>query len=116
MMSMAKTVITTDDIDGSANADTIEFSYAGTAYTIDLTKKNRAALEKALKPYIQVAQKTSNGSRRPRTPGRARSRSRSTGTVDLAAVREWAAANHHDVAPRGRISKVVMEAYTAAHG
>jgi nucleoid-associated protein Lsr2 len=114
MALMAKTVITTDDIDGSPNAETVEFSYAGTSYTIDLTKKNRAAFEKALKPYIQVAHKGGARPRRP-TSGRSRRTTRSHSSVDLSAVRAWAAANDHEVAPRGRISKAVMDAYQAAH-
>jgi hypothetical protein len=30
-------------------------------------------------------------------------------------VREWAAANGHDVSSRGRISQAVRDAYDAAH-
>jgi hypothetical protein len=112
---MAKTVITTDDIDGSANAETVEFSFGGTSYTIDLTKRNRAAFEKALKPYIQVAHKKSGRGRRPSTSIRGRGQ-RSNRSADLADVRAWAAANDLEVAPRGRISKAVMDAYSTAKG
>ena len=115
---MAKTVITTDDVDGSANAETVEFSFDGTSYTIDLAKKNRAAFEKALKPWIDAAQKTSSGRGRrtataPTSRGRGR-RARSA-SVDLAAVRTWAADNGHEVAARGRIAQSVIDAYNAAH-
>ncbi|WP_347812773.1 histone-like nucleoid-structuring protein Lsr2 [Curtobacterium sp. PhB146] len=34
---------------------------------------------------------------------------------ELAKIREWAAANGHDVAPRGRTSQAVKDAYNAAH-
>jgi nucleoid-associated protein Lsr2 len=115
MALMAKTVITTDDIDGSPNAETVEFSYSGTSYTIDLTKKNRAAFEKVLKPYIQVAHKTGGRTRRPASGGNRRAKRSNAPVVDLGAVRAWAAANHHEVAPRGRISKAVMDAYNNAH-
>jgi Lsr2 len=47
-MAKTTTVTVTDDIDGSANAETIELSYKGTAYTIDLSKKNVTALERLL--------------------------------------------------------------------
>jgi hypothetical protein len=79
---------------------------------IDLSAKNRAALEKALKPYIAKA--TEQGRRRSR-PGKAtRSSSRSKARTDLAAVREWAKNNGHQVSDRGRISAAVLKAYDAA--
>lgn len=114
---MAKTLVTTDDIDGSADAETIRFSFNGASYTIDLGKKNRAAFEKALKPYIDVAQKTSgrraaaaSSSRRGRG-GRRRSSS-----VDLAAVRTWARENGIEVSDRGRIAQSVIDSYNESTG
>ena len=49
---MARTTVVhiTDDLDGSAGADQVTFGYQGLEYAIDLTKKNRVAFEKALKP------------------------------------------------------------------
>lgn len=118
MVYMAKTLITTDDIDGSSDAETVKFSYDGTTYTIDLGKKNRAALEKALKPYIDVAQRAGGG-RRSATAGSSRrgrsSRRRSAGP-DLAEVRAWARENDIDVSERGRIAQTVIDAYTQANG
>ena len=110
--TMARQIIEniTDDIDGSADAQAIQFSYAGTEYTIDLAKKNRAALEKALKPYIEAGTKVSK--RATRATSRAR-RSGSNGT-DLAAVRAWAAENGYELSSRGRIPRAVLEAYEAA--
>ena len=54
---MAKTTITqiTDDLDGSRDADTYSFAWEGTSYTIDLSKKNAKAFEKALEPYLGSA-------------------------------------------------------------
>jgi hypothetical protein len=54
----------TDDLDGSADAQEVTFSFQGSEYTIDLGEKNLAALEKALKPYIDAATKTTSGSKR----------------------------------------------------
>ncbi|WIB13318.1 histone-like nucleoid-structuring protein Lsr2 [Curtobacterium sp. MCPF17_052] len=34
---------------------------------------------------------------------------------ELAKIRSWAAENGHDVSSRGRISRAVRDAYTAAH-
>lgn len=116
MVHMARTVITTDDIDGSADAQTIRFSYDGASYTIDLAKKNRAAFEKALRPYIDVASKSST--RRGRgsaTVRRSRTTRRRSSAPDLSVVRVWARENSLDVSERGRIAQSVIDAYNEAH-
>jgi hypothetical protein len=110
-MAKQTTVTVTDDLDGSANAKEVTFSLDGESWTIDLSAKNRSALEKALKPYIAKATKQ----------GRRRSVSASKKTAaraprkDLAKVREWAKSNGHPVSDRGRVSATVQEAYDAAH-
>ncbi|MDQ1720268.1 MAG: hypothetical protein QOI26_2 [Pseudonocardiales bacterium] len=110
--SMAKTVVTTDDLDGSPNAETVTFSFDGRSFEIDLSKKSRSALEKALKPYIDAGR--SVGGRGTRASGTSRGRGRRSGAVDLAAVRAWAAENGIAVSDRGRISASVLEQYQAA--
>lgn len=111
---MAKTTITqiTDDIDGSSDATEVTFSYDGTDYTIDLAKKNRAALDKALKPYLEAATKVSK--RSSQTTQRRTAKASGRGR-DLAAIRAWAAENNLQVSERGRIPKSVLEQYDAAH-
>ena len=111
---MAKTTIvtTTDDIDGSKGAQTVAFTFEGTSYEIDLSKKNATALAKALQPYIDAGRKvrgTSGSSRRRPAPA-AKAVSR-----DLAAVRAWAAENGYPVSERGRIAGTVIADYDAAH-
>lgn len=106
---MAKEIITqiTDDLDGSKDAAELKFAFDGTNYTIDLGKKNRAAFEKALQPYIAAATKV------PR-----RGTSQRKGSVkqrDLTAVRAWASAQGIEVSGRGRIAASVLEQYDAAH-
>lgn len=110
---MAKTTITqiTDDLDGSKGADEISFSLRGSHYTIDLGKKNLAALEKALQPYIEAATKAPRAAARTRRP----SKPGSSGQ-DLAAVRDWARSAGLEVSSRGRIPKNVLEQYEAARG
>jgi hypothetical protein len=112
--SMAKTVVTTDDLDGSPNAETVTFSFDGRSFEIDLSKKSRAALEKALKPYIDAGRAVGSRSG-TRSGGNARGRGRRSSAVDLAAVRAWAADNGIAVSDRGRISTSVLEQYQAAH-
>lgn len=104
---MAKTTITqiTDDIDGSDGAKTVAFAFDGTEYAIDLGTKNRAAFEKALKPYLEKATKTSAR----------RTRSRNSSGRDVAAVRSWAKSQGHELSERGRLPKEVLDAYDAAH-
>ncbi len=107
---MAKTVVITDDIDGSAGAETVTFSYQNKTYELDLGKKSQAAMEKVLKPYLDAARVTSS----PRAK-RGGSAGRKSSPSELASIREWATANGYEVSSRGRISGAVVEAYEAAH-
>jgi nucleoid-associated protein Lsr2 len=106
---MAKTTITqiTDDIDGSKNANEVSFSFEGTSWTIDLSSKNKAKLEAALKPYIDAG--TRSSSRSSRRGGKGSTGRRS----DLQDVRQWAKQNGHKVSERGRIPTSILEAYDA---
>ena len=106
-----KTVVTvTDDLDGSRDATTVTFGFDGAAYEIDLGKRNKRALESALRPYLDVARKVRGGPTRRRSDGGSRSVKR-----DLGAVRTWAVENGFSVSNRGRISAAVLEAFDAAH-
>jgi Lsr2 len=114
--TMAKTLTVTDDLDGSANAQTVTFSLNGKGFEIDLSKKNAASLEKILKPYIDAARPAAASGRRSGStgPGRGRGK-RATPAVDLASVRAWANEAGIQVSDRGRISGAVLEQYAAAH-
>jgi hypothetical protein len=107
---MAKTVsvVTTDDLDGSPDAETLTFSYAGYGYEIDLSAKNRAKLQKSLQPFMNAGRRTAH--RRPaRSPRGAGPR------TDRAAVRTWAGGQGLKVSERGRISAEMLRKYHAAH-
>ncbi|MBT2504143.1 Lsr2 family protein [Curtobacterium sp. ISL-83] len=114
---MAQKVTThfVDDLTGDTIEDgkgrTVTFGFDGTSYEIDLTNDNAEQLREAFADYIAAARKV--GSRTGRsasgsTPKRGNSE-------ELGKVREWAAANGHDVSSRGRISQAVRDAYDAAH-
>jgi hypothetical protein len=105
---MARTVVThiTDDLDGSKDAEEVRFALQGVEYSIDLSKKNRAALEKALQPYIEAGSKTSGR----RAAGRRKSTSDIT-RRDLKDVRAWAKKQGLDVSDRGRIPTPILEQY-----
>jgi hypothetical protein len=102
-----------DDFDGSETQRTVTFAWDGRTYEIDLNKKNVAAFEKTMKPYLAFARNVRT------TPGAStRRRAVATGTGrrrrDLQAIREWARANGHEVSDRGRISVSIVAAYEAA--
>ena len=109
---MAKTIITSvsDDIDGSADAQTVTFGYQGVAYSIDLGLKNQAKLEKALEPFIQYA------TRQRGTTAKTSGRTSSGRDYDIASLRAWAAKQKIEVPSRGRIPGAVVEQYKAAGG
>lgn len=98
-----------DDLDESPNATTVSFGYGGKELEIDLSKKNRAALDKALKPYVEAARTVHT-----KATGRAAA-TRKSSSADLAAIRTWAAENGINVSGRGRISAAVVAAYNADH-
>ena len=98
-----KTVVSVvDDIDGSADAETVTFTYDGKTYEIDLSRKNRDALAAALSPFVQAARSTSRKSAQ---------RPKSNGDGDAAAIRAWAAGKGIQVSDRGRVPRSVREQY-----
>lgn len=106
-----------DDLDGTVlevgDGETVLFSLDGTAYEIDLTTDNAAALRDVLAPYVAAARSVSSRSAAPRrtgTRGQRRSQQR-----DYGPIREWAANNGFTVSERGRVPASVLEAYDAAH-
>ena len=109
---MARRVITqlVSDLSGdeitNGKGESIEFSYRGASYSIDLTDKEAAGFDKAIALYLEHATKT--GGRR---------RSASTGSKsDYSAkeVRVWAKAQGIDVPERGRIPGEILEQYKSA--
>jgi hypothetical protein len=102
-----------DDLDGSDAQRTVSFAWDGRTYEVDLSKKNAAAFEKTMKPYVAAARSTRATTSRPSARGRVVA----TGTGrrrDVQAIRQWARANGHEVSDRGRISASVFAAYEAA--
>jgi hypothetical protein len=102
-----------DDLDGGKAERTVSFSLDGRSFAIDLSKKNIAALEKALAPYIGAARRGEPSTRKGRAK-KSGSGVRSTNS-DLSAVRQWARANGYEVSDRGRISAEVQSAFDAAN-
>ncbi|MGW4718237.1 histone-like nucleoid-structuring protein Lsr2 [Nocardia sp. NPDC004260] len=100
-----------DDFTGKidAAADTVDFSYRGTAYQIELGPESAAQLEQALAPFISVARKVKKTSK---THG---AKSTAAQSDERKRIRKWARENGHNVAPVGRIDRDVIAAYHRAH-
>jgi hypothetical protein len=109
VMSKSVSVIVTDDLDGSENAETVSFGFDGVTYEIDLAQKNRAKLEKALAPFIDA------GRRVPRAASRRGGGRQGGASADRGAVRAWARERGLKVSERGRVSADIMRQYEAAH-
>ncbi|MCE0767406.1 Lsr2 family protein [Pseudonocardia kujensis] len=98
-----------DDIDGGPADETVAFSWNGTSYEIDLSRKNADALRALLEPYIKAGRHIRSRAARP-----AGGRSRSTTTSSKQrnqAIREWARAQGLQIAERGRIPIEIMLRY-----
>jgi len=111
---MAKKIqtILVSDLSGdevTLGGETIEFSYRGVDYSIDLTDKEAQGFDKAVAKYLENATKMSGRRSTKRTGTKPSSK------ADLQAIREWARANGHEVSDRGRIPQMVQDAYNAAH-
>lgn len=115
-------VILVDDIDGGEAEETVSFSLDGVAYEIDLSTPNAEKLREAFALYVGSARRVGGrsqprgrrGSSSPSTPARSGDGG-SGGSGEVAAIREWARTNGHQVNERGRIAASVREAYEAAH-
>ena len=105
-----------DDLDGTVleagDGETVLFSLDGTAYEIDLTDENAAALRDALAPYVSAARSISSSRGASAEAGRRRRR---PGQQDYTDVRAWAKDHGYQVSERGRVPASVIEAYEAAH-
>jgi hypothetical protein len=109
------TVTLVDDFDGTAAAETVNFSLDGKVYEIDLSKANANELRRTLLPYIDRA-RTARRTTGTRRKGSATSGSRRSEGYDRTEVRAWAKANRIKVSPRGRISNEIVDKWRAASG
>jgi hypothetical protein len=104
---MARTVVITDDLDGSSPAEEVRFTWDGVEWAIDLAEGNRKKLEDALKPFLDKAH-PANVAQAKTTEARPRQRRRSEGKVDYSSP-EYAGNPH-----RGRVTEAEA-AYVRDH-
>jgi hypothetical protein len=119
-MAQRTVVQLVDDIDGTEitgnQGETVTFGLDGATYEIDLTSKNAQQFREAIRVYVSNGRRLGSGRGRHVGNGRA-----STGPStkrdpqQTKAIKDWARANGHKVADRGRISQSVLDAYEAAH-
>jgi hypothetical protein len=114
-MAKATVEVLIDDLDGSEGAETIRLGWNGDWRELELSKKNLAALSKALDKYWDVSRPLSQDGqpRRRRRPSKAPS----AGSTkrDPKVIRAWATSNGIEVPARGRIPKDVERRYNEAH-
>lgn len=119
-MAQKTTVQLVDDTDDSTeDVQTVVFyDVNGRPLEIDLSKENREILTElqegfanAIAGFAESARKITEPTQR-RRPQPAAYKPRA-GRKDTAAIREWALANGHQIAPRGRIPLAIVDAYNA---
>lgn len=98
-----------DDMDGSPLASgevrTVEFSWGGKSFVIDLSAENADGFDAVMRPYVEKAHHVARHSSAFKPKKAARS--------DLPLVRKWADENGYKVSDRGRIPQAVLDAYDA---
>jgi hypothetical protein len=119
MARNTKTITTyTDDLTREELAEddavTVEFSYGGTAYEIDLSKENAAEFDSVMEKYLDHARPIIKNARKTSTKAKD-SRPTDYNKEERQAIREWGAA-HGFSAGKGRLSAALVEAYNKANG
>jgi hypothetical protein len=116
-----------DDIDGTPGDDvtSVVFGLDGVEYAIDLNEDNAERLREILGEFVDVARRTGGRVKRGTSAGGKKTAvaprlmvvptSAHRPKEVTQAIREWARANGHDIADRGRIPAAVLEAYDDAH-
>jgi hypothetical protein len=117
-MAKVNVEVLVDDLDGSEGAETVRLGWNGDWREIDLSKRNRASLSRALDRYWNAARpvpgdRSSGRHRRRRSTGSSRA---STTRRDPKLIRAWATENGIAVPARGRIPGDVERRYNEATG
>lgn len=100
-----------DDIDGSPATATIEFTFDGKNYVIDLSEQHADEFNKALAPYIEHARRAPANKRKSRSSSEAARVKRQKN----AEIRTWALENGVTVSKRGQLGQDTIAAYEATH-
>ena len=98
-----------DDFDGTPGATTVDFSFEGVQYEIELSDEHLDEMRDYFQPYINAGRRKNGGRGRASTPRKRKAK------PDNAAIREWARSAGVEVSKTGRIPKSVIAQYEAAH-
>jgi hypothetical protein len=107
-MAQTTTVILTDDLDGSAGDETVEFGLDGLAFEIDLSAVHAQELRDALGKYVDAARRANSRSK----PAQGR-RVTTPAPKEAAKIRLWAAEHGIVFSKFGRVPADVREKYEA---
>ncbi len=119
-MAKKSIIIVSDDLDPSQTegVETVQFSFGGFRYTVDLGEENRARFEEAMRPYIAAGDRIGrdtpafSGAGRPAVAA-APPRRRDSREVSRE-IRAWAEKHGIYVSDRGRIKQDVVDQFNAA--
>lgn len=115
-----------DDLDNTLLADkTVQFSWDGVDFEIDLTNEHLDQFADDMTNWVTVARKVKRSQKR-RTPAVPVNTDRQqvppipakedSPSAERKRIRAWANANGHEVSPRGAIPQPIVDAYNAANG
>jgi hypothetical protein len=116
MATITKTFLV-DDIDGSTdNVETVQFNAEGTNYEIDLSPENAARLREKLARFVEAAHPVKPPKAAPAGRGaRGKTATVASTRQQTQDIRKWAEEAGLKVNARGRLSKEIQDAYSAAH-
>ncbi len=92
---MARTVVITDDLDGSSPAEEVRFTWDGVEWSIDLAEANRKRLEEALQPFMEKAHPANVAA--PKTAESPKRGRKAAGT-------DWSSPENAGMPHRGRVT------------
>lgn len=90
------------------NGETINFSFRGVDYQIDVTLKEAEQFDKSIGKYLEAAQRL--GGRRSSGGGRGKAK---VDPSQAKAMRRWLQDNGYEVSSRGRIPQELQDVYHA---
>jgi nucleoid-associated protein Lsr2 len=114
-MAKATVEVLIDDLDGSEGAETVRLGWNGDWRELELSKKNLAALSRALDKYWNVSRPLTQDGPSPRRRRARKAPSPRSAKRDPKVIRAWATTNGIDVPARGRIPSDVERQYNEAH-
>ena len=115
MRKEIKDVQLIDDIDGSPATATIEFTFDGKNYVIDLSEQHADEFNKALAPYIEHARRARATKKKASRKSRSSSEAARIKRQRNAEIRAWAMENGVTISKRGQLNQSAIDAYEAAH-